>query len=70
MCWTYSGRKWKATGYVLITGSPYRDAKGSPHHRSCLHDAIINAAPRIGEIIDKSELYIYNVYLEGWWTQQ
>ena len=46
---TYSGRKRKATGYVSLTGSPYRDAEGSPHHRSCLHDAIINAAPRIGE---------------------
>ena len=45
---TYSGRKRKATGYVLITGSPYRDAEGSPHHISCLHDAINNAAPRIG----------------------
>ena len=54
---TYSGRKKKATGYVLLTGSPYRDAEGSPHHRSCLHDAIINAAPRIGGNIDKSELY-------------
>ena len=53
----YSGRKLKATGYVLITGSPYRDAEGSPHQRSCLHDAIINAAPRIGEFFDKSELY-------------
>ena len=50
-------RKRKATGYDLITGSPYRDAEGSPHHRSCLHDAIINAVPRIGEKIDKSELY-------------
>ena len=57
MHWTYSGRKWKATGYVLITGSPYRDAEGSPHHRSCLHDAIINAAPIIGKKIDQSELY-------------
>ena len=54
---TYSGRKRKATGYVLITGSPYRDAEGYPHHRSCLHDEIINAAPRIGETIDQSELY-------------
>ena len=53
----YSGRKLKETGYVLITGSPYRDAEGYPHHRSCLHDAIINAAPIIGEKIDKSELY-------------
>ena len=33
ICQTYSGRKRKAKGYVLITGSPYRDAEGSPHHR-------------------------------------
>ena len=50
---TNSGRKRKATDYVLITGSSYRDAEGSPHHRSCLHDAIINSAPRIGETIDQ-----------------
>ena len=54
---TYSERKQKATGHVLITASPYRDVEESPHHWSCLHDAIINAAPRIGENIDKSELY-------------
>ena len=53
----YSGIKQKATGYVLITGSPYRDNEGSPHQRSCFHDEIINAAPRIGKKIDKSELY-------------
>ena len=40
-----------------MTGSKYRNAEGSSHHRSCLHDAIINAAPIIGEKIDKSELY-------------
>ena len=57
MRWTYSVRKRKATCYVLITGSPYPDSEGSPHHRSRLHDAIINAAPIIGEIIDQSELY-------------
>ena len=45
---TYSGRKRKATGYVLITGSPYCYAEGLSQIRSCLHDAIINAAPRIG----------------------
>ena len=45
---TYSGRKRRATCYVLITGSPYRDAEGSPHHRSCLHDAIINSSPILG----------------------
>ena len=51
---TYSGRKRKATGYVLITGSPYSYAEGSPKNRLCLHDAIINAAPRIGKKIDQS----------------
>ena len=45
---TYSGRKQKATGCLLITGSPYCDDEGSSHLRSCLRDAIINAAPRIG----------------------
>ena len=57
ICWTFSRRKRKATGYVLITGSPYRDAEGSSQLRSCLHDAIINAAPRIRGEIKKSELY-------------
>ena len=51
---TYSGRKRKATGYVLITGSPYSDAEVSPHHISCIHDSIINDAPRIGGEIDLS----------------
>ena len=50
---TYSGRKRKATGYVLLTGSPYRDAEGSSQPRSFVHDAIINAAQRIGEKIDQ-----------------
>ena len=45
---TYSGRKWMATGYVYMTGSPYRDSEGSSQLRSCLRDAIINSAPRIG----------------------
>ena len=49
--WTHSGREKKATGFVLITGSPYRDAEGSPQLRSCIHDAIVNAAPRIGKKI-------------------
>ena len=48
ICRTYSGRKWKETGYVLLTGSPYRDAEGSSQLRACLHDSIINADPRIG----------------------
>ena len=51
--WTYSGRKLKAKGYVLITGSPYNDAEGSSQLISCLHDAIINYVPRIGRGIDQ-----------------
>ena len=55
---TYSGRKWKATDYVLITLSPYRCAETSSQLRSCLNDSIINAAPRIGgRGVDQSELY-------------
>ena len=53
--WTYSGRKQRATCYVYPKGSPYHDAEGSSQLRSCLHDAIINAAPRIGGEIDKFE---------------
>ena len=64
ICRTHSGRKRKATGYVLLSGSPYRDAEGSPHLRSCLHDDIVNASPIIGEpLINKN--YIGNVHIEG-----
>ena len=53
----YSGRKQTAMGFVYLQGSPYPDAEGSSHIRSCLHDAVINASPRIGQSIDKLELY-------------
>ena len=61
---TYSGRKLNATGYDYIAGSPYRDAEGSSQLRSCLHDAIINASPRIGGKLTNQN-YIENVHLEG-----
>ena len=61
---TYSGRKRKATGYVLITASTYRDAEGYPHFRSCIHDAIVYAAPRIGKKMTNQNC-IDNVHLEG-----
>ena len=61
---TYSGRKRKAKGYVLLTGSPYRDSEGSSQLISCLHDAIVNAAPRIGGK-SKNQICIDNVHLEG-----
>ena len=46
---TYSGRKRKETGYVYITSSSYCDAEGLSQLRSCLHDEIMNASPRIGK---------------------
>ena len=52
---TYSVRKLNATGYDYIAGSPSCDAEGLSKLRSCLHDAIINADPRIGGEIYKSE---------------
>ena len=61
---TYSGRKRKETGYVLLTGSPYRDAEGSSQLRSYLHDAIINADPITGKKLTNQN-YIDNVHLEG-----
>ena len=54
---TYSGIKQRATGYVYLNGSPYCDAKGSSHLRSCLRHAINNAVPIIGGNIDKLKLY-------------
>ena len=54
---SYSGRKWKTTGYVYITGSPYCDAEVSSQLRSYLHDEIINAAPRMGGGVDKFGFY-------------
>ena len=50
--WTYSGRKRRATGYVSLKVSPYHDAEGSSQLRLCLHDTIINAAPKIGGEMD------------------
>ena len=42
---------------MYLKGSPYQDAEGFPKIRSCIHDAIINAAPRIRGGIDEFELY-------------
>ena len=46
-----------ATSFVYLKGSPYRDSKGSWQLISCLHDAINNAAPKMGGKIDRLELY-------------
>ena len=51
-----------ATGFVFLKDSPYSDAEGSSQIRSCLHDAINNATPRIGKIKNKN--CIYSVPLE------
>ena len=59
----YPGRKQKASGYVHITGLPYRDAEGLSQLRSCLHDEIINSVPIKGEKSTNPNC-IDNVYLE------
>ena len=43
----YSGIKLKATGFLYLQGSPYRDSEGISQIISCINDAIINAAPII-----------------------
>ena len=52
--WAYSGRKRKATGHVLLTVSPYRDAEGYSQLRSYLHYDSITADPGIGGGIGQS----------------
>ena len=39
-------------------GSPYRDAEESSHLRLCLHNSMINSAPRIGET-SKNGIVLY-----------
>ena len=51
------GRKRKPTGCIFLSGSGFRDAEGNSNMRSCLQDAVINSAPRIGKFINKQELY-------------
>ena len=49
-------RKRKGTGCIYITGSGFREAEGHLPMRSCLQDAVINSAPKIGKIINKQGL--------------
>ena len=56
-------KKRKSTGYVLLTGSPYRDAEVYSQLRSCLHDAVINSAPIIRGGGSTNQNCIENVHL-------
>ena len=51
------GRKRKPTGFIFLPGSGFREAEGNLKMRSCLQDAVIDSAPRIGKFINKQELY-------------
>ena len=51
------GRKRKPTGCIFLPGSGFRETEGNLKIRSCLQDAVINYAPRIGKFINKLELY-------------
>ena len=42
---------------AFLSGSGFRDAEGNSKMRSCLQEAVINYAPRIGKFINKEELY-------------
>ena len=50
-------RKRKPTEYIFIPGLGFREAESNLKMRSCLQDAVINSAPRIGKFINKLELY-------------
>ena len=50
------GKKRKSTGFFL-PGSEFHEAEGHLSMRSCLQDAVINSAPRIGKYIYNQELY-------------
>ena len=47
------GREINSTGYIYLHVSQYHEAEGHLKIRSCLHDAVINSAPRIGNYINK-----------------
>ena len=51
------GGKRKGTGCIYLPGPGFREAEVHLSMRSCLQDAVINSAPRIGKIINKQELY-------------
>ena len=51
------GRKRKPTGCIFLLGSGFHEAEGNLKIRSCLQDAVINSAPRIGKFISKLKLY-------------
>ena len=51
------GRKRKSTGFIYLPGSKLREAEGHLTMRSCLQDAVINYAPRIGKYTNKLEFY-------------
>ena len=51
------GIKRKVTGCIYIPGSDFSEAEGHLSMRSCLQDAVINSATRIGKFINKQELY-------------
>ena len=51
------GRKRKPSGCIFLSGSGFGEAEGNLIMRSCLKDAVINYAPRIGKFINKQELY-------------
>ena len=51
------GRKRESTGYIYLPGSKYHESEVHLNLRSCLQYSVINYTPRVGEYINKHELY-------------
>ena len=47
------GRKRKSTGFIYLNGPRSCEAEGHLKMQSCLQDAVINSAPRIGKYNNK-----------------
>ena len=61
------GGKKEPTGFIYLLGSQFCQAKRNLKLRSCLHDAVLNAAPRIGKFADKNEFYrqCFPIHVKG-----
>ena len=57
------GRKRKTTGLIFLPGSGFCEAEGNLKMRSCLQDAVINSAPRIGKLLTNRN-YTDNAHIE------
>ena len=67
--WKEQEKLWKTnlTEFIYLPVSQLHQAESDLKLRSCLHDAVINAAPIIGKFINKINC-IYSVLQDVWVT--